>query len=66
MVPAGGGNRVAKAVVCSGSVCRALRAGMVFAFLCGAQSPRDVWASVVVLDGGSENGGDGADGEDGR
>jgi len=51
MVALGGGNRVAQAVVYSGGVCRALRAGMVFAFLCGAQSPRDVWASVVVLEG---------------
>ena len=65
MVAAGCGNRVAQAVVYSGSVRRALRAGVVFAFLCGAQSPRDVWASVVVLAGGSKNGGNGAGGEDG-
>src|ERR1700689_5976464 len=45
-----------------GSVC----VRMVLAFFCRAQSPGDIWASVVVLAGRSENGGDGASGENGR
>jgi len=65
MVAAGGGNRVAQTVVYSGGVCRALRAGLVFTFFRRAQSSGDVWASVVVVAGRSENGGDGTGGKDG-
>src|ERR1700674_993677 len=65
MVAAGHGNRVAQAVVHSGRICCALRAGLVFTFLCRTQSSRYVWTPVVVVAGGSENGGDGACGKDG-
>lgn len=65
MVAAGDGNRTAHAVVHSGGVCGAVRDGLVFTFLCRAQSAGDVWSSAVVVAGGPENGGDGAGGEDG-
>jgi len=65
MVVAAYGHRAAQAVVRSGGVCGALRAGLVFTFLCRAQSAGDVRTSVVVLAGGPENGGDGAGGKDG-
>ena len=65
MVAAGCRDRVAQAVVRPRCICRTLRAGVVFTFLCRAQSPRDIWTSVVVVAGGSENGGDGAGRKDG-
>src|SRR5271154_552506 len=55
MVAAGHGDRVAQAVVRSRGVCGAVRAGVVFTFLCRAQSAGDVWTSVVVVAGGPEN-----------
>jgi len=65
MVAAGHGNRVAQAVVHSGRICCALRAGLVFPLLCRTQSARYVWTPVVVVAGGPENGGDGTGGKDG-
>src|SRR3984957_3579632 len=45
-----------------GSLCIRL----VLAFFRRAQSPGDFWASAMVLAGRSENGGDGAGGQNGR
>src|SRR6516225_4141964 len=61
-----GGDREARMVVDRAGADRALCVGVDLAFLCGTQQTSDVWASTVVVAGGSEDGRNDAGGQNER